>query len=41
MEPTTALLGVLVLLLILGLIAVAGLLWQRNRPDGDGSQNRP
>jgi hypothetical protein len=38
MEPMTALWGVLVILLIMGIIALAVLLWQRNRPDGDGSR---
>ena len=41
MEPMTALWGVLVILLILGIIAVGILIWQHNRPDGDGSRSNP
>ncbi len=41
MEPMTALWGMLVILLIIGIITVAVLLWQRNRPDGDGSRSNP
>ena len=39
MEPTSALLGVMVVLLVLGIIAGAVLLWQRHRPDGNERQD--
>ncbi len=35
MEPTTALLGVVVLLLIIGTVAVGSLIWDRYRQERD------
>ncbi len=39
MEPTSALLGVMVVVLVLGIIAGAVLLWQPHRPDGNAQQD--
>ena len=39
MEPMTALVGTMVVLLITGIIAVGILLWQHYRPDGNERQD--